>query len=262
MDVLLTRLSPGGFRPLKGLWTMSGHHFNEEHWTNPPSLPPTSGCLVLAPKQFCSFKKAWEIAINQQESLAVLLGHTSGTQVTGIRNSQHQNSSWHNGWWHTSRDPTLNGLNMQQGSDYGKDPDGSNSCWHEAEPRQEPPSGILPPFSAFNSNIYLSDVGIQHREFSTSEFWICIRFKQPQKLQLRMCEMDKPSLPLSHTLEWQLSCVRCQRAATTHGHGTRGQLNKTPQGSGGGQCQCGLEAEQTDIFTLRSQEKAIQLYLI
>lgn len=52
--------------------------------------------------------------------------------------------------------------------------------------------------------------------------------------------MDKPSLPLPHTREWQLSCVMCQRAATTPRHGTHGQLNKAPQCSGAERCQCGL----------------------
>lgn len=47
----------------------------------PSSPPPNNGCLVLAPKKLCSFRKAWEVVMQQQESLAVLLGHTSGTQV-------------------------------------------------------------------------------------------------------------------------------------------------------------------------------------
>lgn len=45
-------------------------------------------------------------------------------------------SLW-NGWWHIRRDPTLNGLNMQQSSHYSKDPGGSNSClaWGRAQAR-------------------------------------------------------------------------------------------------------------------------------
>lgn len=64
------------------LWSSSApclgisRHFNEEHSTNTPSPPLNRGCLVLAPKELCSFKKPWEVAMKQQESLAVLLGHT------------------------------------------------------------------------------------------------------------------------------------------------------------------------------------------
>lgn len=96
MRMLLSKLNPGGFRPLKELCTMSGHQqtFQWGMLNKPPEMlnkssspPPKSGCLVLAPKKLCSFKKPWEVVMKQQESLAESLGHTSGTQVTGNEKS-------------------------------------------------------------------------------------------------------------------------------------------------------------------------------
>lgn len=261
--------SPGWIlHTLKELCTTSGHQ-QAFQWgmLNKPlkmlnkssSSPPKSECLVLEPKKLCSFKKPWDVVMKQQESLAVLLGHISGTQVTGMRNPQHRNASWQDGWWHVSRDPTLNGLNMQQGSDWGKDPDGGNSCWHEAQPRQESPSGILPPFSATSTWVML-EYDIQSSARVNSEFlfiwnssrncnWGCVRWTNqvcPYLIPgngswaVRRARGLPPLLDMEHMHSW----TKHHNAVVEHS------------------VSMGWEAKQAGILTLRSQEKDIHLYLI
>ena len=88
------------------------------------------------------------------------------------------------------------------------------------------------------------EYNIQSSAQANSEFvWISNSRRNCTSLRglwMMSCKMDKTGLPLPHTKEWKLNRVMCQRAATTRGHETRGQLNATPQCSGGAQCQGGL----------------------
>lgn len=101
---------------------------------NKPQVLPVRAqlCLMLKPKKLCSSKKPRELVMRQQDTLAAL-GHTSGTE-----GAWYEKTSWQEEWRHI-RDPTLNGLNMQWGRSYSKDPEGSNHCLAWSTAQQELP---------------------------------------------------------------------------------------------------------------------------